>query len=370
MRIILSGGGTAGHITPAIAIAETVLTYDRTAEITFVGTPHGMENELVGRAGYPMRHVNVRGFSRSLSLRNIGALYLALVSPLRAERILADLCPDIVIGTGGYASWPILRAAARRGIPCAVHESNAVPGMTVKRLAPLVSEVWLNFKEANRYLPKNSSRFLETGNPIRRDFRTVSRGEARKRLGLTEKDFLLLSFGGSLGAARINEVAPLLGAALLPRFQNLRYVHGSGRAHYEEMCKKEGGFFHPRFSLLPYIEDMPLYMGAADTVICRAGAMTISELSLCQKCAILIPSPNVADDHQTKNAMLLEKSGAAAVMEESLLSAEGLAAQVARLIEDPLLRAERERRIRRFSHPDANGRILSRVLELTQKNPK
>ncbi len=366
MRIILSGGGTAGHITPAIAIAETILAYDKKAEITFVGTPHGMENELVGRAGYPMRHVNVRGFSRSLSIRNIGALYLALISPICAERILSELCPDAVIGTGGYASWPILRAAGSKGIPCAVHESNAVPGMTVRRLSPIVSEVWLNFKEASDHLPKNSSRFLETGNPIRQGFRTLSRREARKKLGLSESDFLLLSFGGSLGAARINEVIPKLGEGLFSRFSNVFLVHGTGKRHYEQMRRNIGSSVHKHLTLMPYIEDMPLYMGAADTVICRAGAMTLSELSLCGKSAILIPSPNVTNNHQYKNAALLVKKGAASLIEESELSAARLADEITRLIEDPPLRLEREKRMRQLAHPDANQRILTRILNLVQ----
>ena len=367
MRIILSGGGTAGHITPAIAIAETVRAYDKHAEITFVGTPTGMENELVTNAGYPIRHVNVRGFSRTPTLRNIGALYLALVSPWHAERLLSALRADAVIGTGGYASWPILRAAAHKGIPCAVHESNAIPGMTVRRLAPYVDEVWLNFKDASRYLPKNTSRFLETGNPIRQGFRTVSRYDARKKLGLGERDFLLLSFGGSLGAERINEAVLALGNDLLPRFPNLFLVHGTGKRYYNAIQTVLGKQRHPRMSLLPYIEDMPLYMGAADTVICRAGAMTLSELSLCGKSAILIPSPNVTDNHQHKNAALLADAGAAALVEESALSEGRLASEVEALIKSPSLCADRERAIRRFAHPDANQRILTRILALTKK---
>ncbi len=365
MRILLSGGGTAGHVNPAIAIAEIVKAHDPHAAIAFVGTPHGMENRLVRDAGYPIYHVNVHGFSRSLSLRNLGALWLAAVSPLRAKEILREFHPDIVVGTGGYVSWPILRAAAGHGIKTAVHESNAIPGMAVRRLAPLVDEVWLNFLEASQHLPQNSSHFFNVGNPIRAGFQTTSRREARHELGLSEGDFLLLSFGGSLGAEEINRAVLSLAKQLLPAVPRLRMVHAAGRGHYESVRNEATRQRIPeRLTILPYIDKMAVYMGAADAVISRAGAMTLSELSLCGKCAILIPSPHVTGNHQYKNAAVFRDARAAALIEESALRKGELTAEVKKLLRDPGLRQTRERAIRRFAKGDAGELILERILFL------
>ncbi len=370
MRILLSGGGTAGHVNPAIAIAETVKRQDPHAAIAFVGTPSGMENRLVAETGYPMYHVNVRGFRRSLSPRNIAALWLAAVSPLRADRILTEFRPDAVIGTGGYVSWPILRAAAKRGIPTAVHESNAIPGMAVRRLAPVLNEIWLNFSEAEKNLPKNNSVISSVGNPIREGFRMVSRKDARQKLGLSERELFLLSFGGSLGAEAINRAVLSTARELLPCHSSLRMIHAAGRGHYQEIKAEADGIGSPRLTVLPYIENMPLYMGAADIVISRAGAMTLSELALAEKCAILIPSPHVTGDHQYKNAAVFANARAASLIEERELASGVLCGEVARLLRDPALRHAREKEIRRFARADANERILERLLLMIQKNKK
>ena len=364
MRILLTGGGTAGHIHPAIAIAEILRANDPHSEIAFVGTPDGMENRLVGDCGYPMYHVRVCGFSRSLSLRNIKALYLALTSPHAAKRILREFAPDAVIGTGGYVSWPILAAAAKCGIPTALHESNALPGLTTRRLAPHMDAIWLNFRETAAALPHCKNPPVYTGNPLRSAFSTVSRASARRALHLNEQDLLLLSFGGSLGADAINRACLTADRFLFRKVPQLRHVHACGRSHYDSCRAFAPELQNPRLSLLPFIDQMPLYMSAADIIISRAGAMTISELALCGKCAVLIPSPHVADNHQFKNASVLADAGAAILLPESQLSPESLSEIILHLADSPQHRTALENTIRRFAKPDANRSVWQEIRKL------
>ena len=367
MRILLTGGGTAGHINPAIAIAEIIKQNERRAEIAFVGTPNGMEARLVREAGYPMYPVKVRGFARSLSPRNLITLYYALTSPRAAKRILADFRPDAVIGTGGYVSWPVLSAAAACGIPCALHESNALPGLTVRRLAPKMDAVWLNFAESAAHPALAGAHTVHTGNPLRRGFFTLARGEARAALGLAEEELLFLSFGGSRGAERINEVCLAAGEEILRRFPHMRHIHACGRAHFDA-CTARYPSESKRLVRLPYIENMPLYMAAADILLTRAGAMTVSELALCGKCAILVPSPYVADNHQYKNAALLAKAEAAVLLAENDLCTDTLLSALCELAKDPELRRKYEKNIRVFSSPDADRILWGEIRALLRKN--
>ncbi|MBR2020572.1 MAG: glycosyltransferase, partial [Clostridia bacterium] len=205
MRVLLTGGGSAGHINPALAIAETVKQNDPNATIAFVGIRNGKEEDLVPREGYPLHYVESMGIRRSLSPKNIKALWLALTSPYskQTNRILDGFQPDIVIGTGGYACWPIMAAAARRGIPTAVHESNALPGLAVRQLQGRVDRIWINFSKTAELLRKKE-KTVQVGNPLRNGFGGLSKAEARKRLGISEDRFFILSFGGSLGAEEVN----------------------------------------------------------------------------------------------------------------------------------------------------------------------
>ena len=187
MRVLMTGGGTGGHVNPALAIAAVIKNNDPTSEIAFVGTPKGIENKLVGAAGYKMYHVEVKGFRRKLSAENLRAVGLALTSPIKARRIIKDFKPDIVIGTGGYVSWPILEAAAEMHIPSAVHESNAVPGMTVRQLARRLDRVYVNYEESIAKLP-NPEKALRVGCPLRPDFEATDKTTARERLGIPQKD--------------------------------------------------------------------------------------------------------------------------------------------------------------------------------------
>lgn len=371
MRLLLTGGGTAGHVNPAIAIAEIFKKNCETAEIAFAGTERGIEHRLVSEAGYPFFPIEVMGLSRSLSIKNFRALYLALRSPRDAKRILEEFKPSLVVGTGGYVSWPILSAAARLGIPCAVHESNAAPGLTVRRLAPHVDTVLLNFKEAAEGLSKKAHT-VHVGNPLRRGFATVSRERARERLGIPQRARVVVSFGGSLGAAGIN-------AAVLRLFEDYTYktddvfhIHGCGTRYYEEYAKTVEVRLGPlprRITVSPYLEKMPELMAAADLLICRAGAMTVSEVARVGRASVLIPSPNVAGDHQTKNAKALAELGAAVLMPEARSETE-LSDAVRTLLSDREALARMEAAARAFDLPDANRRVYRELMRLIERSEK
>lgn len=366
MRILFSGGGTAGHINPALAMAELVKEKYPAACIAFVGTPTGMENRLVAQAGYPIYHVEVRGLSRSLSPKNLHTLYLALRAPKKASSILSDFAPDVVIGTGGYVCYPILRAAVDHGIPCAIHESNALPGLAVRMLAKKVDTLWLNFAESARHLPKGHAPVLHTGNPLRAGFRRHGYREARAALGITPHEVFLLSFGGSLGADALNEAVFALYKRLHIRHPRLRLVHACGTRHYDAW-KDRFTPFAPRATLVPYLDEMALYMAAADVVICRAGAMTVSELANARKCAILLPSPHVTGNHQYENAATLANTGAAMLVEERELPSGRLEEIFEGLLLHPERRRAAEWKIGRFALPDTNARILSEIERLYAK---
>ena len=364
MRVLLTGGGTAGHINPAIAIADIIKRNAPASAIAFVGTPKGMENKLVREAGYPLYHVNIKGISRKLSPANLHALWLAAVSPIRAKKILREFHPDIVIGTGGYVSWPILRAAALQGIKTVLHESNSSPGLAFLKLAPHMDGLWLNFKETEDLLPRGCVTPVHTGNPLRRRFASASKEVARRELGLSDEDVFLLSFGGSLGAEALNE-AMLRVMQKIDEIPHLYCVHACGeryfsqmRAHFQDTT---------RAKLASYIQNMATYMSAADILVCRAGAMTISEAALCGKCVIFIPSPNVTANHQYKNAAILADAGAAMLVEEGDLPSDKLLFLIKSLVADKETREHYEKKIKSFAKMDTEHIIWREIQNLTQK---
>ena len=372
MRVLMTGGGTAGHINPALAIADTIKEKNPDAEILFVGAKGRMETTLVPAAGYPIKTVDVRGFQRRLSLKNIGRNVSAAVHAVMAGgacvRILKEFRPDIAIGTGGYVSGPILRKAAAMGIPVLVHESNAYPGVTVKMLAKVASAVMLCDESAKKYLPEGC-RTVVTGNPLRPAFRRMdaaARERAREELGVDDRP-LILSFGGSLGAGRINDaMADVL--ARSHRQGKLQHIHGTGKAGWEAfralMAERGVPLDKEGIHVREYIDDMPRCMAAADLVICRCGAMTLSELPAAGKPSILIPSPNVAENHQYHNAMALVRRGAAVCMQEKELSSDALWAAVQKIVFSPSALREMGENAQKTAILDADERIY-RVVEQT-----
>lgn len=368
MRVLLTGGGTAGHINPALAIAETVRQNDPTAVIEFVGIKTGKENDLVPREGYPLHYVESMGIRRSFSLSNIKALWLAATSPYSKQtvRILKDFRPDIVIGTGGYACWPLMAAAARMGIPTAVHESNALPGLAVRRLQNKVDRIWINFEATRAYL-RASDRVVRVGNPLRGGFGICSKAEARRRLGIEDSRRLILSFGGSLGAEGINRAVIDVMTRVVAKDPSLLQVHATGKRDFsaaQDLFATAGLKSCGNCILVDYIYDMPLQMAAADLVISRAGAMTLSELARMRKACILIPSPHVADNHQYKNAKTLADADAAVLVEEGQLRDGALEAAVKRLLQSDKTCAALSENIAAFADEQANHVIWREMVEL------
>lgn len=367
MRVLMTGGGTAGHINPALAIAAKIRQENPDADILFVGAKGRMETKLVPAAGFPIETVDVRGFQRKLSLKNVGRNLSAAVHAVTAgaasARILRRFQPDIAIGTGGYVCGPILRKAAQMGIPVVVHESNAFPGVTVKMLARHAT-VCIADEAARRYLPEGT-RAVVTGNPLRADFLHMNKQQARRELGLDDRP-LVLSFGGSLGAGRINETM----AEVLRRSHEqgtLQHIHGTGKSGWEATCAllREKGvpLKGDGITVREYIDDMPRCMAAADLVISRCGAMTLSELPAAGKASILIPSPNVAENHQYHNAMALVNRGAAVCIEEKDLTPDSLWDAMQSIACHPDVLHTMAENARKGAILDAADRIYAVILE-------
>ncbi len=370
----MTGGGTSGHVNPALAIAETVKLNVPGSEIAFVGTPRGIENKLVPKEGYKLYHVDVRGLRRRLTLSNVRAAYLAVVSPYRAKKVIKEFKPDIVIGTGGYVSWPVVKAAQMMGIPTMLHESNAFPGVAVKMLADKTDRVLLNFAKTAEYLKKcPEEKLAVVGNPLRAGFSSsADKAAARRAIDAEGYEKVILSYGGSMGAQRVNEAALSMMRDYTGEHPEILHTLAVGSIELDaarRMFAEYGLEGKPNLRLVEYIYDMPAQMAAADLLICRAGAMTISEVAMMRRPAIFIPSPNVTENHQYKNAAVLAEAGAAVIIEERELADDiGLLCRRAReLIEDNEGRARMGEAAGNFAVADANRRILNEIRKLTGK---
>ena len=371
MRVLLTGGGTAGHINPALAIAETIQRNAPGSVIEFVGVAGGKEDELVPRAGYKLHHVKSSALQGSRGFARLKSLTLAAISPYLPSTvsIIKKFKPDIVIGTGGFACWPIMAAAARMGIPTALHESNAHPGLAVRRLQSKVDRIWINFPETSAAFG-NSSKIVCVGNPILQDFSTVDRAEARTKLGIGKDQKLILSFGGSNGAEKLNSAVIDFMKSTVAKDKNLIHLHASGKNNYEDSVKlfTEAGLGQSENCILrPYIYDMPLQMAAADLVIARAGAMTLSELALMKKACVLVPSPYVAENHQYKNAKALADANAATLVEEKELDEGKLTEVVSKLLASQTDLNEQQKNIASFAQKDACQSIWQDIVRLTNE---
>ena len=361
MNILFTCGGTAGHINPAVALARLFQERNPGCKILFVGAAGGMETRLVPKEGFALKTVTISSFYRSLSpaaiRHNLGTLVNLNRSKGQAAAILDEFKPDLVVGTGGYASFPVVKAAAKRGIPTAVHESNAVPGLTTKALSKVVDRVLVGFEESRAHYD-DPGKVVVTGTPVRGDFFRYDRRQARAQLGLEDDRPLLLSFFGSLGADVMNgymgEFFRLEESAGFP----FHHIHGAGR-NYEAMKAS-----CPDLDLRQYIYDMPLVCAAADLVICRAGASTIAELAAIAKPSILVPSPNVTADHQTKNAQVLAHSGGAVLLPEAECSGQKLYDEAAAILRDQTRRDGMVRALTAQSIPDAAAQIYQVLTDL------
>ena len=369
-RILFAAGGTAGHINPALSAAGIVRYLHPEAQILFVGTADHMEAKLVPQAGYGFRTIDIAGFQRSFKFadvrRNINAVGKLMKVGGQVGRILDDFRPDAVIGFGGYVSGPVLRAAAKRGIPTAIHEQNAFPGVTNKALARAVDTVMLtDMTAARRMRCKNDP--VHTGIPVRREFHTANQAQSRRELRLDNRP-MVYSTGGSLGARAMNEA--IIGMLALLRKKKAAYFHHAygqyGAWVPEELEKRGVDLSAPELRIQEYINDAARRMSAADLVIGRAGASTVNEILAVGKASILIPSPNVAENHQYYNAKTLEDAGAAILIEEKNLTPELLAKTVEELLADGEKRKAMAEAAKRLAVTDANERIYDVICQLVQ----
>lgn len=367
MKILFTCGGTAGHINPALALARMFQRRAEDCQVLFVGAKGGMEERLIPREGYPLETVTISSFWRSLSpasvQHNLRTLRNLSVSQKEAQRILDGFQPDLVVGTGGYASYPVVKEAARRKIPTAVHDSNAVPGLTTKRLAKVADRVMVGYEDSRQYY-QHPDRVVVTGTPVRGAFFETTRQQARQALGIQDDRPLVLSYWGSLGAEVMNgymtDFLRLAAGEGVP----FHHIHGAGRNFQAMEAALKGVDLPPALQLREYIYDMPTVMVAADLVLCRGGASTLSELTAIGKPAVIVPSPNVTNHHQEKNANVLARQGGAVVLLEPVCSGETLYQTTKTLLADPARRRQMSEAMAAVGIPQATEKIYETLLAL------
>ena len=341
MKVLLAGGGTGGHIYPALSIAESIKSIDPKAEFLFVGTAHGLESSLIPRSGYPLETISLYGFHRRLSWRNCKNIFLLAGSLLDVRSILRRFGPDVVIGTGGYVCGPVLLLAAWLGFPTLVQEQNAFPGVTNRILGRFVDVVAVGYEEAAVKFSGRKARVVVTGNPVRQDLfaSTKNRAAALQHFGFKPDKTTLLITGGSQGARSVNNAALTLHRRLAGR-SDIQLLHVTGQTDFDEITKnltREWLYFtDPEQGrlVLPYLHEMPLALATVDLAVSRAGAIGLAELTLAGIPSILVPYPYAAENHQEINARALEKNGAALVIKETELTGDLLCDTVTALLED------------------------------------
>ena len=371
-KILFAAGGTGGHINPALAVAGLIQQNAPKAQILFVGTAEKMEAQLVPAAGFAFKSIDISGFRRDISFeslkRNLSTLGKLVKSSRQAKRILKDFGPDVVVGMGGYVSGPVLRMAQKLGIPTAIHEQNAYPGVANKAVAKNADCVMLSIAAAAQGLPTKGTVVL-TGLPVRGELAGADRAQSRLALGLDERP-MILSMGGSLGARSVNEAVVQL---ILSKYKaaDCYFMHatGSDGIWVTGLLQQQGVALEKEKHVIirEYINDMERCLGAADLVVCRAGASSLSEIQALGKPSILIPSPNVAENHQYHNAMALVKNDAAVMIEEKDLTGERLTQEVDKLLSDPSRMAQIGANAKKMAVPDSTRRIVACIETLADK---
>ncbi|MFV8341637.1 undecaprenyldiphospho-muramoylpentapeptide beta-N-acetylglucosaminyltransferase [Flavobacterium sp. XS2P39] len=359
-KFILSGGGTGGHIYPAIAIANELKSRFPDAEILFVGANNKMEMQKVPQAGYKIKGLWIAGLQRRLTFDNALFPIKLISSLLKSRTIIRDFKPDVVIGTGGFASGPLLQVAGIASIPTVIQEQNSYPGITNKLLSKKASKICVAYEHLERFFPKE--KMILTGNPVRQDLIDIEskRAEAIQYFNLDSKKKTLLVLGGSLGARRVNQLIEKELANILS--QNVQVIWQCGKLYLDDYKK----YNKDNVQVVAFIERMDLVYAAADIIISRAGASSVSELSIVGKPVIFIPSPNVAEDHQTKNAQaIVDKKGALMLKESELESQFGLVFEA--LVKDQGKQNQLSENIKQLAMPEATKQIVDEIVKLIKK---
>lgn len=365
MKVLLTGGGTAGHINPAIAIANYIKGIEKNSQFLFVGTERGLEKTLVPKCGYNIKFIDVLGLKRSLSPKNIKVLYNYLKSSRDAKKIITDFNPDVVIGTGGYVCAPVIKAAAKLKIPTLIHEQNVFPGLAIKMLSNIADITAISFEETRNMM--KAKKMVLTGNPLRPNLlKEIDVNSLRNKYGFDEKPIVLI-FGGSLGAPCINKAL----AQMLDKKLGFNLIASTGEKNYEDTMTLISQAnvdiaSIKNVKILPYLYDMEEIFGGADLIVGRAGAITVSEITALGKAAILIPSPYVAHNHQEYNARYLEKNGAAMVITEETLSGDVLLENINKILENENTLEKMSMDSKKIGISDACDKIYACVKELVK----
>lgn len=379
MKFLFATGGTAGHINPALAVASYIKEIHPESQILFVGTKDHMESRLVPKAGFDFRTIEINGFKRSFTpqaiAKNIKTVFKLMKSEKESKAIIKEFNPDVVIGFGGYVSGPVLDEACKMNIPTCIHEQNAYPGITNKQLAKKVDRVMLTVEDAVRHLqPKND--VTVTGLPVRGELLQKNKLQARIELGIADDRPLVLSFGGSLGAAPLNEAMLdiIIEDSQRDDIYHIHSVGTNGREYLQKFIdngfaqRNENTYYKGNCEVRLYIDNMDTCMAAADLVVGRAGASSLSEIEAMGKASILIPSPYVAENHQFHNAMALVNRNAARILEEKDLTSSSLKAMIDELLADKNELQAVENNAKNMAILDSREKISDIIIGLANKN--
>lgn len=359
MKVVVSGGGTGGHIYPALSFIKEMKRQDRSVEVLYIGTETGLEKDIVPRENIPFETISISGFKRSFSFENIKTIVRFIKGTNHAKKLLKEFQPDVVVGTGGYVSAPVVFAASRLSIPTVIHEQNSVPGLTNKFLSKFVDRIAVCFDESRRYFPED--KVVLTGNPRASEVRDASAERGRRELNLDPLKRTVLVVGGSRGAQPINDLL----LSVMPELGNKRYqiVYVTGSVHYERIVEKIGAI--PKNVIIkPYLHRLPDVLAATDLVVARAGATTLAEITALGLPSILIPSPYVTNNHQEKNARALEKNGAALVRLERELTGEQLLHDIDAILFNEARRIQMANSAKKLGRIDAANHLYSLIKEV------
>lgn len=365
MKYLISGGGTGGHIYPALAIAREIKVKDKNAEILYVGTENSLESKLVPKEGFKFTTIRVNYMPRKLNKDSLIALKELIIGLRQSKEIIKEFNPDIVIGTGGFVSGPILYRAAKNKIPTIIHEQNALPGITNKILSRYVDNIAITFKESIKHF-KYPERVILTGNPIRSEILNIDKEKAYKDLNINKKSPLILSFGGSGGQKKLND--GIIDILINNRLnKDIQMIHITGDRLYNEFMKelKEKNIkLNNNIQILPYLYDMPKALNIADIVIASSGAITMSEIAAVGVGSILIPKAYTAENHQEYNARSYEKAGASLVILEKNLNGEILYEKIMSILDDKNLLQEMSKNSKKLANINASNDIIKAIEEL------
>ena len=370
MRVLLSGGGTGGHVYPAIAIANRIKEQYPDAEIIFVGTEKGIESEIVPKYGYELKTVTVQGFKRKIDFDNVKRVFKLFKGLEQSRKVVKKFKPDVVIGTGGYVSGPVLFNAAMSKVPTVIHEQNSFPGVTNKILSKVVTRVLTSFEDSHERFPEGSrDKLVLTGNPVRKEILVARKNIARKNLGISEDKKMVLCYGGSGGSEEINDAMKVVIENMVK--EDIAFIFATGKYYYEEFAKSiEYLNLKPYQQVVPYLEDMANALAASDLVIGSAGAISLAEITALGKPSIIIPKAYTAENHQEYNAKSIESKGAGIAILEKDLTPKTLNETVFRLLGDRELLIDMENASKEIGKPEAIDLICDEIIKIYEEKNK